>query len=557
MACVPSAGDVLAKNLVRAQNVSNIALFGEDRYDCATDYRRSAEVGQFCMHRRVCKTASRHVARSYQTLIGRVLAVRKPNIYAGWHHTGRAIAWLGGAILVVALAFLPLTWIVLLTGGVGVALLLVRWPWLIWLILAALLPFASAQRIGPATLTDLLVGVGVALWVADGARRRTLPLHWSPVAKLAMLYTVLLLVSTSFAIDLGEGVREVIKWLELPMILLAVPAMLTVRSAQWVAAALVAAAVAQALLGLYQFVFGIGPEYFVIMGRFMRASGSFEQPNPFGGFLGLALPAVLSLALWAGGRLVRGGDSRLAAALWFSFYAGATAIIAGGLLASWSRGAWLGAATGVLIVLVMRNRRASILSAVAGLVLSVIVLLGVFTPDALPRPVVERVQDIPAYWGLTDVLSQPVTDENFSVVERIAHWVAAQRMWIQSPWFGVGPGNYAVVYPSVRLPQWEEALGHAHNIYLNVLGESGLVGLTAYLMLWVTTVAWVWHQARVCGRGRTADSHWQVAVAIGVTGLVIHVSVHNLVDNLFVRGMVVYSGLWLALVPVDRDGVEN
>ena len=50
-----------------------------------------------------------------------------------------------------------------------------------------------------------------------------------------------------------------------------------------------------------------------------------------------------------------------------------------------------------------------------------------------------------AYFGLTDVLSQPVTDENFSVVERIAHWVAAQRMWAQSPWFGVGPGNYAVV----------------------------------------------------------------------------------------------------------------
>lgn len=490
-------------------------------------------------------------------MTGRSIAVREPSIDGGLRRTGQGMLWLGGAILVVALAFLPLTWLALLFGGAGAALLLVRWPWLIWLPLAVLVPFASAQRIGPATATDLLLAAAIALWFVDGARRRTLPLRWSPVAVLAVVYAAILFVSTFFAVDLGEGVREVIKWLELPVILLVAPAMLTTRRGEWVAAALIVAAVAQATLGLYQFIFQIGPEYFVIMGRFMRASGTFDQPNPYGGFLGLALPVALSLALWAGGRLMRGVGSRLAAGLWAAFYAGATAIIAAGLLASWSRGAWLGAAAGVLVVLVMRSRRAAILSAVTALALGVVVLLGAFTPDALPQPVVERVQDIPAYFGLTDVLSQPVTDENFSVVERIAHWVAAQRMWAQSPWFGVGPGNYAVVYPSVRLPQWEEALGHAHNTYLNVLGESGLVGLIAYAALWTTTAVWVWRRAHAGTRDGSAGGRWLAAVAIGVLGLVFHLSVHNLVDNLFVRGMVVYIGLWLALVHIERDGVLN
>ncbi len=31
----------------------------------------------------------------------------------------------------------------------------------------------------------------------------------------------------------------------------------------------------------------------------MRAYGSYGQPNPFGGYLGLALPVSMSLALWA------------------------------------------------------------------------------------------------------------------------------------------------------------------------------------------------------------------------------------------------------------------
>ncbi len=496
--------------------------------------------------------------RTKDELSSPALAVRELETYTGMRLVVRGMLALSGALLVAALAFLPLTWLVLLAGGGTAALLLIRWPWLIWLPAAALVPFASAQRLGPATATDLLLAGGVALWFVDGARRRTLPLRWSPVAALAMLYAVLLFGSTFFAVDLGEGVREVIKWFELPVILLVVPAMLTVRRGQWVAAALVVAAVAQAALGLYQFIFRIGPEYFVIMGRFMRASGSFDQPNPFGGFLGLALPVALSLALWAGDRVVRGGDGgRVAAGLWLGFYAAATAIITAGLLASWSRGAWLGAAAGVLVVLVMRSRRAAILSAVAALALGVVVLLGAFTPDALPQPVVERVQDIPAYFGLTDVLSQPVTDENFSVVERIAHWVAAQRMWAQSPWFGVGPGNYAAVYPSVRLPQWEEALGHAHNIYLNVLGESGLVGLAAYVALWLTVIVFLWQRAQAARQAGTADGRWLAAVAIGGLGLVFHLSVHNLVDNLFVRGMVVYIGLWLALVQIDHTGVEN
>jgi O-antigen ligase len=278
------------------------------------------------------------------------------------------------------------------------------------------------------------------------------------------------------------------------------------------------------------------------------------QPNPFGGYMGLALPVALSLAVWAWQELLRGQAVRWQAWVWTALYSAATAVIAAGLLASWSRGAWLGAVAGILVVLVLRSRLAAILSGLAVLLLLAGLLMGAFSPDMVPAPVAERLADIPAYFGLTDVLSQAVTDENFSVLERIAHWVAAQRMWAQAPWLGVGPGNYAQVYPQVRLLQWEDALGHAHNIYLNIAAETGLIGLAAYLALMITALVWVWRQLSAAARVVKIHGRWRAALMVGILGVLVHLSVHNVVDNLFVQGMVLQVGLWLALAHVDRSG---
>jgi O-antigen ligase len=462
------------------------------------------------------------------------------------------VAAAGLLAIAAAIALLPLRQVVLAAGAVTAALLVLRWPWLILLPLAALLPVTSSIRLGPASITDLLLAAAVGFWFVDGARRRTLILRGSPVITLVAVYASILIASAWGAANFGEAAREVIKWVELLVLLLVAPALLTHEQVPWVAAALVLGAVAQASLGLYQFIFAVGPEYFVLLGRFMRAYGSFGQPNPFGGYMGLSLPVALSLAIWAWQEIMRGQAVRWQAWAWAAFYTASTALITGGLLASWSRGAWLGAAAGVLVVLVLRSRLAAILSGLAVLLLLAGLLLGAFSPDVIPAPIAQRLADIPAYFGLTDVLSQPVTDENFSVLERVAHWVAAQRMWALAPWLGVGPGNYAQIYPQVRLPQWEDALGHAHNIYLNVAAETGLIGLAAYLALTAAALVFVWQQLRAAGRTVTTYGRWRAALMVGILGILVHLCVHNVVDNLFVQGMVLQVGLWLALAHVDR-----
>ena len=509
-----------------------------------------------------------------------------------------------------AIAVLPLRATLAASLLVAGGLALVRWPWLVWAGMAAALPWTSAVDLGPLSLTDLALAAAIALWFADGVRRRTLRLDGSPVLALLGIYIGVQFISLLGAPNLAEAAAEVIKWVEFGLVLLIASAMLAERQpplppqpwggrlagqalpgpaapriggrgadlkqidrpVRWLVAGVLIGGVSQALLGLYQFVNRIGPDWFIILGRFMRASGTFRQPNPYAGYLGLILPVAVSLAIWSWAALLLGDGNQageetrprrlhpveqwvgwgVKLAPWL-FFNGAALLIAAGLLASWSRGGWLGMLAGVGVVIVFRSRLAALISGLALLLLLTTLLLGSFRPDAIPEPVAARMQEVPAFLGMTDVLSQPVTDENFAVIERLAHWVAAIRMWEMAPWLGVGPGNYATVYPLVRLPRWEEALGHAHNIYLNVLGETGLVGLTAYLALWIGVVVWVWRRFQ-----RFPPGSYAGALALGVLGSIVHLSVHNGFDNLYVQGIYILIALLLAAVMgEERLNVEG
>jgi O-antigen ligase len=480
----------------------------------------------------------------------------------------KLLRWLALGVLAWLLATLPLPIAAGLVGATTGAFLLLRWPWLLWIGLAMALPVSSGIKFGPLSATDVGVATGAALWFVDGVRRRTLRLDFSPEVVAIFAYVGALLLALYGAQNLGEATAEVLKWGQVAVVILLVRQMLPPAKRQWLVVALLVGGIGQGLLGLYQFIFRIGPDWFIILGRFMRGSGSFHQPNPYAGYLGLCLPVAASLALWHWNHWWQANDQNPKLVLegskiqnlksigWALFHTGATSVIAAGLLASWSRGGWLGAAMGAALVLTLRSRRAMMLGVSGGLVLIFVLLLGSALPRWVPAPVAARFQDIPAYFGLTDVLSQPVTDENFAIIERLAHWVAAGRMWESAPWLGVGPGNYNTLYPTVNLPRWDEPLGHAHNIYLNTLAESGLVGFAAYLGLWLVVILWLWRQRR---RALQRQAGWTTALIIGIIGVIGHSLVHNFFDNLFVQGIYLQMAFWLALVSgtTTDDGRKN
>jgi O-antigen ligase len=105
----------------------------------------------------------------------------------------------------------------------------------------------------------------------------------------------------------------------------------------------------------------------------------------------------------------------------------------------------------------------------------------------------------------------------------------------------VGIGNYAVAYPRYALPQWSLALGHAHNYYLNISAEAGALGLLAYLVFFGAALITAWRATRWF-------NGWWWGTALGVLGVVMHLAVHNVFDNLYVHGMYLHLAMLLGVI---------
>src|SRR5262249_41755600 len=149
----------------------------------------------------------------------------------------------------------------------------------------------------------------------------------------------------------------------------------------------------------------------------------------------------------------------------------ADATIAVGLFVSWSRGAWMGfgAAALVLLLFAPQRRWLGVL-----LVIALVSGMGLYLASGLaPASVVVRVTDFTQELAnYDDVRAAQINDANYAVLERLAHWQAAFGMAADNPWVGVGFGAYEIAYPRYALMNWPNALGHAHNFYINMLAET-------------------------------------------------------------------------------------
>jgi putative inorganic carbon (HCO3(-)) transporter len=317
---------------------------------------------------------------------------------------------------------------------------------------------------------------------------------------------------------------------------------------------LFAAGLSQAALGIYQFgLRGDGPEHFLVLDQFYRAYGTFNQPNPYGGFMNLT--AVLGLGIFLGYLSIiwEIGDWRLGRFNLQSLISNlrsvnglpvfavgsATAVALMAVIFSWSRGAWLSLAAAAAVLVLFWPQKlwqgALLLAVGAGL------LLGGSQVGLVPASVTERITSFSEDLRFGDVRGEDITDENYAVLERLAHWQAALGMAQDQPWFGVGFGNYEPAYADYALINWPYPLGHAHNYYLNLLAETGIVGLLAYVGMWTAVF---WQTIRVIRR----SDGWQRGVALGLLGVWTALTVHHLVDKLYVNNIYIQLGALFGLL---------
>ena len=458
-------------------------------------------------------------------MIGSVVAWNNRSL--GW---GGVPALLVAGLVALAIAWLPVPWAAVLILGLILATAILVWPQIGVLLLVVAVPFGSLRQISLGVmnvgLTEALLLFVIAAWLMRFVARREASFELPPLTLPFGLFAGLLTISLLGAESFQHGLKEILKWLEVLIVYVLVANVMDVRWTKALTYVVLGTGAAAALHGIYQFLFQAGPEGFVLFERYMRAYGTFEQPNPYGGYLGLILPVAVGLVLVGGLRIAGRVEWRLVA-----WAVGCGALMFAALVMSWSRGAWLGfagAAAAIAFAVATRSGRAALILGL--LVLLAVYLLLVVGLASMPQAVVQRFSDFVPYIGMVDVRGAEVTDANYAVLERMAHWQAAVAMWTESPWLGVGIGNYEPAYAAYALPQWPLALGHAHNYYLNIGAEAGIVGLLAYLGLWIAALMIAWRSTQ---RARG----WRLGLALGILGVLVHLSLHNVFDNLYVHAM--------------------
>ena len=237
-----------------------------------------------------------------------------------------------------------------------------------------------------------------------------------------------------------------------------------------------------------------------------KAIGSFANANHFANYLTMCLPLAGFLIIQATGHLNAHSKSAEPGAI--AFWSVALLLIAAGVLVSGSRG---GLATSLVVLMLTasylhsQTRRAAQRSDLV-LAFSILLVLGCFGLGAFASRLGSGTlsADVLLRWR-----------------EMASSWNGVLVFWP----VGSGPGSFAGVYPMFQPPNLGGVLDYTHNDYVQLIFETGVLGLlVCALVVWLI----VW---RVIAFRRqlqlfAPELHLQVCCGLALTAI----GLHSLVD---------------------------
>ncbi len=412
-----------------------------------------------------------------------------------------------------------------------------------WLMSYTLRPFLTRTALATHALDDEALGIPRYLIIA------------------IVVFLLAILISMTGAFSIKSSLKEVAKWLEFLIVVLLGARYLRSRQQIWIVVTIMfLAAISQACYGYIQYFFNIGPQAF-IRAASLRVYGTFDQPNPYAGYINMTLAVALTLTL-----LGTTARTRILSGI-------TTLLLVGVEILSQSRGGEIALAVVLLFVVTVgmpRVRKLIALGAVGALFAVAGYLAGVL-PAHILNPVLRIL-------GLVQISFTAPSAQDYSTAERLAHWIAGINMFVTHPFTGVGIGNYPDAYAQYYITIFVNSLGHAHNFYINMAAETGIIGLLAFLLfLGAIFVAGTRAFRAINARyqqqkharahpqaGMTltevAHSHAVMtllsnnrALALGLLAALLSVCVHNMVDNLYVHSMAnLFALLLIALIRLEE-----
>jgi O-antigen ligase len=263
-----------------------------------------------------------------------------------------------------------------------------------------------------------------------------------------------------------------------------------------------------------------------------RASGTYISPNNLAGFLEMLLPLAAAYVL--------AGRMKPVTRVFLGY---AALVMAAGLTVTFSRGGWTAAAIGLLAVLGVLLRHRS--HRVPALLLLVVLIGGGawFTKIYLAKTLAYITR-------MEGTVSTGQVELDF----RRDMWTAAERMWLDHFWWGVGPAHYDYRFREYRSEHIQNRPDRAHNDYLNLLADWGAAGGVIVLAGMAAFAAGLWETRKHVQRaerdlGRRGGTSNRFAFFLGASAGLLALAVHSVVDfNLHVPANAILGVTLLALL---------
>lgn len=334
----------------------------------------------------------------------------------------------------------------------------------------AVLPKLLAARV-------LLLGLALVL-IGDQLWRGTLCWRFSPLDLPLLLFLVSAAASTILAVNTTvalhglharyQGLADLVSyfalfWLAAQTLRSRADAWLLIRS-------LVGGGYAVSLLAIVQVVAGRIPLLGLPLDpTSFRADATLGNPTILGAFLALLLPLALHELLQA-----RSMTDRV-------IFANATIVIALGVTVSLTRSAWIGAAVGMVMVLISwRPRRAGMVVGVLG----ALVILGVSGSIVFSRIGGHITAPGPVQAVITraESLAHPLQGTGGI---RLHVWKDTMALIAARPVVGYGPDSFGMVYPAFQTGNWQPGVlfDRPHEEVLQVAATQGMISVAAYLLI--------------------------------------------------------------------------
>ncbi|GAB1470841.1 hypothetical protein MASR2M66_17190 [Chloroflexota bacterium] len=385
-----------------------------------------------------------------------------------------AFAFIGivyGVVVAVASGYFGILILLALLGAIALALVVFNPDLGVAMVLMVL--FGQVQRAfvevqgwpGPGRpLVAFMIGVVGLRFLLFSER----PTSWIRNNFILAAYAISLLISVVAAKDFPVAFEEFKNFLEnllvVSIILFIVQSSPSLKRSIW---AVIAIGIFMASVSVFQNLtktfdhtylgFG-GWEYSGYVGR-PRMTGPYETPNPYAQILSV----IFILALERGWRAKK--------ILLRMFAIAGAGIMALALIYTDSRGGFLGLIFTVMVFLLFN--RPSISSVL------VITTIGLILMQFLPSNYTERILTLTQLFNKN---TSVISDESFR--GRTSENIAAWRMFLDHPIFGVGLDNFSEFYQSysreIGLDDRREARDPA-SLYLQLLASQGLLGTAVHL----------------------------------------------------------------------------